>query len=291
MQFNYQGHSLKSGIYKIINTTNQRFYIGSCKEFKNRSKNHLRSLEMNKHTNTFLLNDFNKCGTEAFVFEVLEVVEGTKEERLAREQFYLDQFYDNQQQCYNFQRKAVSSCGWKPKDPVENSRKCKERSTAMWQRPEHVEKMKVVANSPENLARFHATCHTKESKLKVGAKLAKHWGKVISPDGNVFDITNLNRFCTENRLCKEAMAEMINGKTYQAKGWRRFDEALVGVKFSATENQRSKEFEIISPDGVLFKSRNVTEFCRNQGLQQGNINNVLLGKRKSHKGWSLPLPK
>jgi hypothetical protein len=30
------------------------------------------------------------------------------------------------------------------------------------------------------------------------------------------------------------------------------------------------------------------EFCRVHDLQQGNLNKVLLGKRKSHKGWHLP---
>ena len=36
MEYKYEGHSLKSGIYKITNKLNDRVYIGSAKEFKNR---------------------------------------------------------------------------------------------------------------------------------------------------------------------------------------------------------------------------------------------------------------
>ena len=85
MEFKYEGNSLKSGVYKITNTANGRVYYGSAKEFKRRWKGHEYSLRSGKHSNRFLLADYNKCGTDAFVFEVLEIVDGTKEERLLKE--------------------------------------------------------------------------------------------------------------------------------------------------------------------------------------------------------------
>ena len=85
-----------------------------------------------------------------------------------------------------------------------------------------------------------------------------------------------------------SMIPVFKGEVYQALGWRLYDETLVGVPYSAVEHQKGKEFEIVSPNGTVYRSRNVWEFCRVHDLQQGNLNKVLLGKRKSHKGWHLP---
>lgn len=179
MQFNYQGHSLKSGIYKLTNITNDRIYIGSCKEFKARWSQHEKSLQTSKHTNTFLLNDFNKCGTEAFVFEVLEVVEGTKEERLAREQFYIDQLYDKQKQCYNIRKEAVSREGSRNKQPYVTTHVCtnetrdkiSENSKKMWSTRSNEDRSKMAATM--------ASGRTKETYEKVSQKLT---GRVLSPE-------------------------------------------------------------------------------------------------------------
>ena len=104
MEYKYEGFSLKSGVYKLTNKLNGRIYIGSAGEFKERWKTHAKRLKNGKHTNKFLQADFNKCGEEAFVFEVVEVIEGSQENRLLVEQRYIDQHYDDQQQCYNLTR-------------------------------------------------------------------------------------------------------------------------------------------------------------------------------------------
>jgi group I intron endonuclease len=288
MEFKYEGKSALAGIYKITNKINGRIYVGSAKTFRARWGQHIYSLRNQKHQNKFLQADFNKSGEDAFVFEVLEVIEGAKEVRLEREQCYINEALKTPKKCYNLNKKASSPDGWKPKNPEEYSKSCRERSLEMWQRPEYIEKMKGMASSPERLEAFYRTCHTTESKRKVGEQLAKYWGKIISPTGEVHDITNLNRFCVEHGLVKQSMIPVFSSEVYQAHGWRLYNEALIGVPYSAVEHQRGKEFEIIAPDGTVYRSRNVWEFCRVHGLQQGNLNNVLLGKRKNHKGWHLP---
>ncbi len=64
----YYGNSKCGGIYKILNTTNGRFYYGSTKKFKNRCQGHFSSLRANKHKNTFLQRDYNKCGKRHLSF-------------------------------------------------------------------------------------------------------------------------------------------------------------------------------------------------------------------------------
>jgi len=117
MIFNYNTYSKSSGVYKITNTITNRIYIGSAKRFKSRWSQHSKSLVEGKHSNKFLLNDFNKCKQEQpddsfIVFDILEVTdEKTKEERLEIEQKYIDLYFDKQEVCYNFCKKAGSREG------------------------------------------------------------------------------------------------------------------------------------------------------------------------------------
>lgn len=106
MEIIYNGYSNASGVYHISNKINRRIYIGSAKSFKVRYQQHIKSLEKGTHHNKFLQHDFNKCGTDAFVFEVLEVVEGEQADRLLVEQKYVDIYHDNQDSCYNFKKQA-----------------------------------------------------------------------------------------------------------------------------------------------------------------------------------------
>ncbi len=62
----------KSGIYSIRNTENKRLYVGRAKNIHRRWQSHIRELENDKHRNTELQGDFNKYGTDAFQFDVLE---------------------------------------------------------------------------------------------------------------------------------------------------------------------------------------------------------------------------
>lgn len=77
-----------SGIYKITNIVNNKIYIGSSRNIKNRWFKHTALLRHNKHENKHLQNAWNKYGEENFKFEIVEQCE--VEELLIREQFYLD---------------------------------------------------------------------------------------------------------------------------------------------------------------------------------------------------------
>lgn len=52
-----------------------------------------------------------------------------------------------------------------------------------------------------------------------------------------------------------------------------------------TAEKRSKEFVLISPEGKICKGKNIRKFCREYDLNQGNINQVLVGNKIHHKGW------
>lgn len=92
------------GVYFIVNTITGRIYVGSCPTtcFKSRFKRHLNSLLKRNHENTFLQKDVDKYGISNFLFVIKEVVEGTDEDVICREQFYLDTI----EPLYNKHKKA-----------------------------------------------------------------------------------------------------------------------------------------------------------------------------------------
>lgn len=80
---------MQSGIYKILNKINGKFYIGSAKNFKKRWWVHCSLLRNNKHHNEHLQAAWNKYGELAFEFIILH--ECKIEELLICEQSLLDQ--------------------------------------------------------------------------------------------------------------------------------------------------------------------------------------------------------
>jgi hypothetical protein len=45
-------------------------------------------------------------------------------------------------------------------------------------------------------------------------------------------------------------------------------------------------YELTGPEGEIYVTESITEFARQYDLGQGNLSNVVHGKRKSHKGWT-----
>ena len=78
----------RAGIYCIINTVNQKKYVGSSKNLQMRLMQHRSRLRKNVHDNIKLQRSWNKYGEANFQFYILEFCE---EEQLSnREQFYID---------------------------------------------------------------------------------------------------------------------------------------------------------------------------------------------------------
>ena len=83
---------MKSGIYKLTNVKNGKFYIGSAKDIKRRWWEHKNDLKKQKHINPKLQNAWNFYGENNFDFSIIESVVEDESRLLEREQFYLDTF-------------------------------------------------------------------------------------------------------------------------------------------------------------------------------------------------------
>ena len=145
MRFIYDGHANEGGIYRITNQINGRFYIGSTCQFKVRWATHRRELLKGNHCNAFLQNDFNKCGADAFVVEVLEVIPD-RDSRLWAEGALIRQHFGKG--CYNLEPEVgphypVNS---RPRKPHTEATKEKIRQAKRGKRlPPEVEAQRVDA--------------------------------------------------------------------------------------------------------------------------------------------------
>lgn len=191
----------KSGIYRILNRIDGKFYIGSAFDFNRRFSRHKRLLNNNYHTNSHLQNAWNFSGECNFIFEILEEVID-KSILLNREQFWLDwtQCYDRDIG-YNILKIAdnrtgilhsketkikmsmahkgkVKSKEWQ--DKITKAITGKKRNLSVGKA--HSERMKGFKHSDETKEkmRFSQTGrkHSEESKRKRSEKLK---GKLIRP--------------------------------------------------------------------------------------------------------------
>lgn len=57
----------------------------------------------------------------------------------------------------------------------------------------------------------------------------------------------------------------------------------------SSANKKAKSFELVDPNGVILQTKNISKFCRDNGLQQANIADVLAEKQLHHKGFTKTL--
>lgn len=99
-----------SGVYAIVNSLNNKKYIGSSSNLRKRFRQHYATLIRNSHDNCHLQNAVNKYGIDKFYFIVLERCENIVDTLLLIEQKYIDELGD-----YNICTVAGSLTGITPK--------------------------------------------------------------------------------------------------------------------------------------------------------------------------------
>ena len=62
---------MDSGVYKITNIVNNKVYIGSSKELKNRITKHLWLLKNNRHDNIYLQKSYDKQTCYKHEFKII----------------------------------------------------------------------------------------------------------------------------------------------------------------------------------------------------------------------------
>lgn len=318
MEYKYEGHSLKSGIYRIINKLNGRIYIGSSKEFKRRWKQHTYSLRSQKHQNKFLQADFNKCGEEAFVFEVVETTDGkTREERLMTEGGYIKQYYDKGVNCYNLCDRAISRESTKNKNPEETSKKISAASKAMWADPIKAEQIKTAMKNaladPETSqrhqeGRIRSWENNQERRDAASLRMSERMTnsttktekiiealKVSQPKGRdtfrkrMKEDTELRQTYVDiaKKKAENLNERYKNDAEYKAMMDRKSIENIKAYNEKQTQSIPVKA-PLVSPDGRVYSDvRSLNAFAKEHGLDSSSLYKLYSGKLNEVKGWKL----
>jgi group I intron endonuclease len=320
---NYNGHANEGGVYKIFNSKTQRIYIGSAKRFKERWHGHYSQLKNNRHSNKFLQNEWNKCSPSDFIFEVIEVVDGTKETRWSVEQRYINEHFDNQTQCYNFKQnsdmqKLDRSCF--SKSPEETRKKMSENAKKMWSDAalrEKIIKARAEARTPESLEKERLgklrSWEKNESRREVMSKHGKRrWNTDKEYKEKVLSILHApeSRKKASEALCKALkekpeMREAISraGREKVARNNERYatDPAyrayMDELSIKNIQEYNTKKIEkmpekkpLVSPDGQIHNGiKSLSAFAKEHGLDASTLYKLYNGKIKQYKGWRLAI--
>jgi group I intron endonuclease len=168
-----------SGIYQIKNLINNKIYIGSTINLKQRFNDHKKLLRHNKHPNKHLQSSWIKHGEINFLFEMIEKVD--VDLLLNREQHYIDLYSANDKNNgYNLSKIAGNTLGYKFSEESKikmsmakinhvNQNKLKEKTDSIefhYLKLEEKQKTNLDINNP-----FYNKTHSDISKEKM--RLAK----------------------------------------------------------------------------------------------------------------------
>lgn len=196
---------VNSGIYRIYNIANGKFYIGSAVNFASRWHLHLYNLDKGTHRNRHLQSAWNSYGKECFIFEILERV--SRENLLAVEQAYLDKTRCCDREIgYNLYSAAGSPFGSNRSE--ESKEKQRLVMTGFKHSADSIAKMRIVQSNRSDETK------AKLSKSKIGHVVSEETRRKI---GAANKLSNLGRVLSKETRLKIGAAN--KGKAAKLELW------------------------------------------------------------------------
>jgi group I intron endonuclease len=204
------------GIYKITNTVNGRFYIGSAVNLARRWTEHQQKLRRGKHANSHLQRSWLAHGGVVFGIEILEHVAALSN-LIGREQFWIDRLQASGPAGYNLSPTAHSVLGYRHSP---ETRKRISEAKAGLPMPPHVAAGLRAANLGRPLTEAH------RAALAAAGKGRKATPEMIAK----LSAANLGKKHTPESI--EKMAAAKRGLKGTFTGRRHTDEAKKQVSLT-----------------------------------------------------------
>lgn len=255
---------MKSGIYKITNTVNGKFYIGSAVDFKRRWNVHRCQLRQGRHHSPHLQRAWDKLGENAFEFSVIECVE--KDSLLQVEQQYLDKLkpFDGHVG-YNISEKATGVGLPGVKNPNYGKR---------------------MPNDQREKIRKTLTGHhvSQETRQKIGANTARRCGPANHNYGK--PVSEARRKAQSEKM-KGRFAGKNNpayGKPISEDARSKMSAARLGKTGALCPNSK-RVFQYTKNMEMIAEYVSATEASAAVGINNSNISACCNGKIKSSGGY------
>lgn len=255
-----------SGVYRIVNSLNNKHYIGSAININTRWKNHIKELKNNKHHSIHLQRSWNKYGEDIFKFEVIEYIED-KTKLVEREQYWID-FYQSykREYGYNLLPKAGSMLGYKmPKEVREKLSLMRKGENAPWYGKKFTEEHR------RNLSNSLMGRNVSEvSRFKISRSLKEYYKNNEHPKIKHSDLTK--------QKLSEMQKERIRINGHPMQGQKHSNDAKNKMKESHTGKHSGIDNNMYGKNHTEETKRKISESRKGKYV---GINSPNYGKQLS----------
>lgn len=285
----------KSGIYMILNTYNNKCYVGSSKNFYTRKQKHFRLLLLNKHHSEHLQKAYNKYGKDKFTFIVLEECEIDK--LLEREVYWI-----------SLKNSLNSKYGYNIAIP--------QRDENLKLRKETILKLQLNAHKQfykDNritLEEFLAGKRARDLYIKTGNPNKEKIFVFNKTTGEKeYEFESISKTASYFKTSQKRISEVCNGRKkscigyifVKEKDYNPENEYKIIYKKDLPKEPRTpiirqpfkgnplKCINVQTNEEIIFNNK--FEAIEQLEFTQSGIDKVLYGNRKSHKGYKFELLK
>lgn len=246
----------RSGVYQILNTVNNKCYVGSASNLRKRKNDHLCALRRGLHYNKRLQRSWNKHGENSFDFVVIEFVDD-KNELLKREQFWIDTLdATNMAHGYNNSPTAGSNLGWKATEEM----RARNSAAHIGKKPTPQAREKMSIAQRKRISRPH----TEETKAKISA--ARKLRETSDETRVKLSAAKKGKkFSPEHRA---ALSASRIGITLSEESRRKISETKKGAK--ASEETREKLSAAMVLRNEKARQQRAAQLAQVQGSLWGN---------------------
>jgi len=227
---------IECGVYKIINITNNKLYVGSSVNLKNRKKIHFLDLKKGNHHNNYLQKSYNKYGVENFKWKIIEIVEFNEDRKilkanlLEKEQFWINELIvkDGKNIGYNICLRAGSCLGIKLTD--EHKKKLsdgkKGDKNPMFGKPVSNETKLKLSEASKNCS--------DETRKKIGEK----------SKGNQYALNHRHSEETKNKISESNKGKHSKPRYYSEESKRKMIESNKN-RFVSEETRKKRSLSMM----------------------------------------------
>ncbi len=287
--------SLKMIVYMLKNKVNEKIYIGqTVRSFNKRyyPNNWIGCI----NSNGYLKNSIKKYGQENFQVKILEHSLKTDDELDYWEKFYIKEYNSQYPNGYNFDSGGCKN----HKFHAEHKRKISEGVCKEYILRDNAknELVKII-----NMSKFCRDNNLDRTSMKdvIKGKIIKYrqWSLPVNiipkseitikphlkikiketyefrnPDGNKIIITDLRKFCKQNKLTLRHMINVYNGKQNTHKGYTKTDYEIPEFTFFNNLNEK-----------IVIQRGKMRNFCKENNLNEDAFRAIFTGTVKNHKGF------
>jgi group I intron endonuclease len=302
-----------TGVYYFKNKINNKCYIGSSSNLRNRKNTHLCDLKNNRHHSVKFQRAYNQYGIDNFEYGIIEYC--TPDFLQQAETEWL-KYFDSYNNGYNSTDEVGAP--WRGKrqpEEIKKRQKCipvklispegdvvedysvnnfsKQRNLATWCISKvlkgEYQQYKGWRKHSKELEGVKFNFNKYRQQLGLNSKICKKY-KIIDPKGNLITGKNILNLCRKNNLDAGAILLVLKGIKKHHQGWRIYNKTNFKIPFNWLGSYyrfQKQTFSFKHINNIVEKDIMLDDFCNKYFLKRGTVIALINKRLKTHKGWSV----